>query len=495
MKKSFFLLLIYCMGSFFLSAQKQMACYPFAKISISGSAIVKVVFDRGDFIEIDSESSDVTDITQKDDKIKISTKPNTKWKNHDAIIVHATQLTSIELNGATSLKILDTLKASSLKIISNGACKLNANILVDTLETKLSGVGEIHMGGYAKQHHLICEGTSQYDGKNLFVENLDVKGSGISKITVWAQRISADLAGMSLLYYLDVPGLETDFFSTTGINQFTKIDATAKQKKSSSHPKHEQMTYVVQEDSIQTVKQSVIIEKDDIFWDEWDYPGKFFKKRKKFDAHWAGFELAMDCYGTQNFSTELPTAYDLMNQDFGKSIGVNLNLFDISQRFGKSQFGIFTGLGMSWYNYRFHETRVIPYTDDGQFQIQLNENPDYSYYKSKLASWWLRMPLMLEWHTPDKSYMKDIYLSAGIVGAVKLRSHSKQKYELLGQSNKGKSKIYDDFYLNPFKADIEVRAGFGPICLFADFGLLEMFQKNRGPKLYSWTVGITLIRF
>ena len=54
-------------------------------------------------------------------------------------------------------------------------------------------------------------------------------------------------------------------------------------------------------------------------------------------------------------------------------------------------------------------------------------------------------------------------------------------------------KNHNSFYLQPFKFDATVRFGYGIINLFVNYQLNTMFQKDRGPELYAWTAGITLV--
>ena len=54
-------------------------------------------------------------------------------------------------------------------------------------------------------------------------------------------------------------------------------------------------------------------------------------------------------------------------------------------------------------------------------------------------------------------------------------------------------KNYNSFYLQPFKFDGMVRIGYSIINIFGTYSLNTLFQKNRGPELSAWTIGITLI--
>ena len=48
------------------------------------------------------------------------------------------------------------------------------------------------------------------------------------------------------------------------------------------------------------------------------------------------------------------------------------------------------------------------------------------------------------------------------------------------------------FNIRPFRFDGTFRVGYGLISLFANVALTPMFQNNRGPQLYQWSMGLSL---
>ena len=81
------------------------------------------------------------------------------------------------------------------------------------------------------------------------------------------------------------------------------------------------------------------------------------------------------------------------------------------------------------------------------------------------------------------------HISGGVVGAVKIGSHSKIVYD------GNKSKDRSDFYINPFKVDAIAKIGWGVINLYGTYSLTEMFRNNKGPVAYPFEIGITLASF
>ncbi|RLD32556.1 MAG: hypothetical protein DRI83_10710, partial [Bacteroidetes bacterium] len=59
--------------------------------------------------------------------------------------------------------------------------------------------------------------------------------------------------------------------------------------------------------------------------------------------------------------------------------------------------------------------------------------------------------------------------------------------------NYNKTHSYDDYHLQPFKADATLRVGWGFINLFATYNMVSMFRKDKGPELNQFAAGITLL--
>jgi len=70
-------------------------------------------------------------------------------------------------------------------------------------------------------------------------------------------------------------------------------------------------------------------------------------------------------------------------------------------------------------------------------------------------------------------------------------SHTKQLYYSDG-SGKNKPKVFDDFYLQPFSLDATARIGWGPLNLYANYSLVQMFRAGKGPELYPFSIGLIM---
>lgn len=227
----------------------------------------------------------------------------------------------------------------------------------------------------------------------------------------------------------------------------------------------------------------------------WDDETKTYKK-PTFRGHWSGFEMGINAFANEDYSVydgiTQPTSQNFMDLNLAKSIAVNLNFlqYDISLQKTKTNIGLVTGMGLEWNNYRFDQNITLTEVDGMIYPDPIN--PDWSVKKSKLTSLYLTVPLLMEFQIPVKNDHK-IHMSAGLVGGLRLGTHTKIKYKRKGNTHKDKDR--DDYNLQAFRYSAQVRLGYRAINLFASYGMTDLFRKNKGPELTPYTIGLTLVRF
>lgn len=212
----------------------------------------------------------------------------------------------------------------------------------------------------------------------------------------------------------------------------------------------------------------------------------------KFNPHWSGLELGMNMFHQSDYSlynrlqTEIPE--DFMELHHGKSLTVNLNLAEWAFKNRANNFGVVTGFGFSFMDYRFDRPLTVVKRESDGILVPLELNPD-GLKKSKLNVTYLTVPLLMEIKTSLRMGHSNLYIAGGAIGGMKIGSHTKYKYK------NDKQKSRSNFNLNQFKYDLTGRIGFGNFCVFVNYGMTPLFKDNRGPELYPVTFGISLINF
>ena len=204
----------------------------------------------------------------------------------------------------------------------------------------------------------------------------------------------------------------------------------------------------------------------------------------KFKGHWEGIEFGFNAFDKPDYSMYSPGDKDFMSLNQGKSLEFDFNFYELNIGLCKNYVGLVSGMGLSFNNYRFEN----PYTlQKGQFMTEpVNLNPE-NLSKTKLAITYLNVPLLLEFQIPVNHNEGRLFVNGGIIGGVKIGSHTKVKY------GDKKDKDRSGFNLNSFKYEATARVGYKDICLFANYSLTPLFQSGKGPELTPFTIGISFL--
>ncbi len=206
-------------------------------------------------------------------------------------------------------------------------------------------------------------------------------------------------------------------------------------------------------------------------------------------ARWGGFYFGVNGLLTSDNSITLPNSANYLDLDYSKSVHFQLNIAEKRFQFGTPHVGLTTGLGFEFNRYEFKRNVNIAYNSDS---IWGRIDTTVSYNKNFLKATYLQVPLLLDITThkdPDKAFQ----ISFGVIGGYKIGSKMKLKYEVDNNKNKDRSKGH--YNINPFKLSATARITYKNITAFANYGLTTVFEKNRGPEVYPFSVGLALTPF
>jgi len=213
--------------------------------------------------------------------------------------------------------------------------------------------------------------------------------------------------------------------------------------------------------------------------DDKDTPAK---KRSRFKGHWAGIELGVNNYVTDDYSLTLPADINYMTLHTAKSRNASLNFGQLSMGLSR-HVGFVTGLSVSWNNYMFDGDNNIRKDEAGHIVIL---DPGESLKKSKIGTFHFRIPLLLEFQIPTDHQRLNV--SMGPIGAIKLGSYSVMRF-----ADDHKVKSDDDFNLNLLRYGATARIGYENFNVFGTYWLTPMFKTNLGPggyDLFPFEIGI-----
>lgn len=221
-------------------------------------------------------------------------------------------------------------------------------------------------------------------------------------------------------------------------------------------------------------------------------PDTFNYWEERFKGNWAGIFVSINGVDRSDYSMYPPSADGFLEPRLWRSNCLSINLLQLSVRLQKNRnfVGLVTGLGMDLKSYSLSPGTTLRKGPQRVEPVQLSYEENQ---KSKFSSNYLTVPLLFEMQIPIGSYHRRAYISAGVIGSLRLSSHTKVKYRV--DNKRQKLKTPGDFYLADTGLSATVRAGYRWINLFATYDLQPLFDHGRGPVLYPFSVGVGLIKF
>jgi hypothetical protein len=206
--------------------------------------------------------------------------------------------------------------------------------------------------------------------------------------------------------------------------------------------------------------------------------------------HYAGIDLGMN--GLLNAKNSVDFAEDakFMNQIYWGSWSVSLNFIDSYIPIAKEKFGITIGMGVEFNKYRLVRDIGIVNIQDSTFGVPMGDSINLS--KNLFKTEMINLPIMFETNL-GKDAEHSFHLALGGMVSYRLGAKTKQVFEQDGEDFT--TKVKNDFSTNPFRFSLMGRIGYGNFTIFATYSLTPLFEKDRGPELYPFTVGVSLAHF
>ncbi len=465
--------------------KEERTIQPFTFLQVGGA--FDVSYAQGEtlslVVEADENLMKTIKTEVKDGRLVISSKGirNATTLN---IYLTAPAPNEIKLSGAANLEGENTVTTENLLIDVSGASELRLNIEVETLEATASGASELKLSGTADDIIVIARGASEVRATELIAKTGEAKASGAADIKInVSEKVSTSSSGAGNVSVKGSAAISTHNRSIDGDNDYENTKVETWQNGDKTSVKIGGIVVEVTDGD----STKVAIGNHSLVVDE-DGNVEFKRNRvQKFKGHWAGFDMGINGYVDKDFKTNLPPEYGFLDLKYEKSIDVNINFFEQNINLVGQKFGLVTGLGLRWNNYRFsNNVKLDPDTEP----ISGYGDDSQDWRKSKLVVNYLTLPLMLEYQTNRFSRTNSFHISAGAILGWRYASHTKMLYFDNGRQ---KPKQNDSFNLSPFRYDATVRIGWGIINLYATYALNAMFKDGGGPELYPFAIGITFL--
>ncbi|HSV87460.1 MAG TPA: DUF2807 domain-containing protein [Bacteroidales bacterium] len=448
---------------------------PFNGVEAGGVFTVHLLQGENFDVTIDADESILQDVSVevKDNILVLEYKGSAR--NIGRIVARVTAPVYLSINGSglASFRGEQVLKSPTLNLQGSGATNITLQIETEKLYTTLSGATHANLSGISVSHTAKLSGASQLSAFGLVTESTQIKISGASKAWVDATTmLTGEASGASVLAIKEKPLSQN--IELSGMAKVEGID-TAAFPKTTPEPDTVRMR-------LGPVEINVT--------DDMHITPQRNRNNNKFRDNWTGFELGINGYLTPDYSLTMPIGQEPFELRYEKSVAVNLNLFQQNINLFRNRLGLFTGIGIGWNNYRLGSDILMV---KGPQQVEFAPVIEPGLRKNKLSITWINVPLMLEFQNQTSESGKPFYISAGINVGTRIRSHTKQVY--ITDNGRDKRKSRGDFYLNPFKFDLQARMGWDKFGMFASYSLNTLFRDGKAPELYPFSLGLRLTLF
>lgn len=212
------------------------------------------------------------------------------------------------------------------------------------------------------------------------------------------------------------------------------------------------------------------------------------KKRQRHN-HFAGIDFGWNGMVNDAMSVDLRDGEKFMDQNYYGSWFLSINFLDSYIPIFQEKLGLTIGMGVEFNKYKFSRDYTLANVSDSTIAFR---DSSINLDKNLLKSTFISLPIFLETNL-GKDADHSFHLMAGAMISYRLGSKTKQVYTSDGEDYK--TKVRNDFNMNDFRVSLVGRIGYGNFTLFASYSLTPFYQDGRGPELYPFTVGVSLVHF
>ncbi|MDR2858915.1 MAG: hypothetical protein LBV64_00775 [Mediterranea sp.] len=143
-----------------------------------------------------------------------------------------------------------------------------------------------------------------------------------------------------------------------------------------------------------------------------------------------------------------------------------------------------SGLGIGYTSFRLDGNYAFRKLNN--VTVILPPNEETSYSQSRLRYCYFRLPAVLEWQKYSKHNNRPIFVSLGGEAEIRWNMKSKVKYE----GDKREKTLGRNLNVNPIGVNLLAQIGCGSLGFYTRYSVIDIFEKDKGPTLYPFSVGM-----
>lgn len=202
------------------------------------------------------------------------------------------------------------------------------------------------------------------------------------------------------------------------------------------------------------------------------------KKSRYFYSNLASLDFGVARFASERLSANADDSIGYLDLSRGFQLGgcVDAAGLPIISR----KLGVGVGVGFKCDFYTFSTKNLALSKVDGRLVHYADTSKPYN--KSKLTNTYLTVPVVLEYH------YKSLRVMAGVEGNLLLWSNTKLK-----TSSGDKDRVHSDLCQNMFSYNLMAKIGIDCFGVFVRANMSPMFSKGKGPEVYPYSAGVSLM--
>jgi hypothetical protein len=463
--------LVFCTLAHSQTGLQKIPLQPFNQLEINGD--ITVYLNQTDEETISASADDLASIKYEvsEGKLKISGEAG-------KIYLHLMNIEKIMLKGSSEVYSSDTLKGEKLVLSSTGSGDANLLTKYNYIDVSVSGASDVKLAGNTNSLIANVSGSGDLRAYSLLVTDatININGAGDAKVHV-SNTLKGDVSGAGTLFYQGI--VKQIDSNITGAGEIKRSNSLA--DNDTTRIRVGRREIIILDEKGRTEVEIG----DDVMIDNELKNSKSSKKRPQYI--WSGFEMGINGWLNADNTLNMDSVNTPFALNYGKSLFTNLNFWEVKGKVIGENLMLSTGMGLEINNYRFeNNTRLVKNSPGNPAVI---DSIDYT--KSKLTLAYLNVPLYITFATNPLSNGKRLSISPGITGGWRVISYNKLMTK--GDGGKQKAHLHDDFNMQPFRVNASLRIAYGNFVLFGNYSLNGLFNKNKGPDIMPFSVGIRII--
>ncbi len=368
------------------------------------------------------------------------------------ITIYSKSLQELKLEGNAKIVMGNdsVFKTASFTIYADGATKTDLYLDVEKLNAQINGASKLTLDGKAAEGKIEATGASKVNAIGMAFENLDVEANGASKISATVKNnLKAEASGVSKIEFAGNPK-----------NVDKNVSGASKIEKVNGDDNDEDAGQVNGEITIKSRNK---------------HKYKHKNHSTEMTEAFGGFEIGVGTFVTPNMNTALVTSNKYLETNIGSSWRFAINFGDFDLPIIKGRLALTTGFGLSFDHYGFKNKDTL--IDGENTNVLAFKATDAKLTTSRLSQFNITIPLLFKYNSSYNKKDNRFYFATGIILNYTVGNSIYTEYSINGVDYK--KRYTSDFFVNKFRADATVRIGYNHVSVFANFGLVPMFDTEK----------------